>query len=63
VGFKLSLGLKDIELVQKTAAEVLVAMPVAALLRERLIAALAHGREDMDWSALAMGVLDDAGIN
>jgi 3-hydroxyisobutyrate dehydrogenase-like beta-hydroxyacid dehydrogenase len=62
-GFKLSLGLKDIELVQKTAAEVRVAMPVAALVHERLIAALAHGREDMDWSALALGVLDDAGIN
>jgi hypothetical protein len=49
--------------VQKTAAEVRVAMPVAALVHERLIAALVHGREDMDWSALALGVLDDAGIN
>lgn len=61
-GFKLSLGLKDIELVQKTAHEVRVAMPIAALVRERMIAALAHGREHMDWSALALGVLDDAGI-
>ncbi|MGO9061134.1 MAG: NAD(P)-dependent oxidoreductase [Candidatus Binataceae bacterium] len=61
-GFKLPLGLKDVELVLKTAGEARVPMPVAALLRDRMIAGLAHGREDMDWSALALGVLDDAGI-
>jgi hypothetical protein len=37
-------------------------MPIAGLLRDRLIAGLAHGREQMDWSALALGVLDDAGM-
>jgi len=62
-GFKLPLGLKDVELVLKTAGEARVPMPVAALLRDRMIAGLAHGREDMDWSALALGVLDDAGIS
>ncbi len=61
-GFKLPLGLKDVELVLKTAGEARVPMPVAALLRDRMIAGLAHGREEMDWSALALGVLDDAGI-
>ncbi|HLW72220.1 MAG TPA: NAD(P)-dependent oxidoreductase [Candidatus Binataceae bacterium] len=61
-GFKLPLGLKDVELVLKTAGAARVPMPLAAMLRERIIAGLAQGREEMDWSALALGVLDDAGI-
>jgi 3-hydroxyisobutyrate dehydrogenase-like beta-hydroxyacid dehydrogenase len=61
-GFKLPLGLKDVELVLKTAGEARVPMPVAAVLRERLISGLAKGRDEMDWSALALGVLDEAGI-
>jgi 3-hydroxyisobutyrate dehydrogenase-like beta-hydroxyacid dehydrogenase len=61
-GFKLPLGLKDIELVLKTAGEARAPMPVAGILRERLVSGLAKGREEMDWSALALGALDDAGI-
>ncbi|HEV3112631.1 MAG TPA: NAD(P)-dependent oxidoreductase [Candidatus Binataceae bacterium] len=61
-GFKLSLGLKDLELALKTATEARVPVPVAALVHERMVAGLAHGREAMDWSALALGVLDDAAI-
>ncbi len=61
-GFALTLGLKDVELVLKTGGEARVPMPVAAVLRERLIAGIAHGRGEMDWSALALGVLDDAGL-
>jgi 3-hydroxyisobutyrate dehydrogenase-like beta-hydroxyacid dehydrogenase len=61
-GFALKLGLKDVELVLKTAGDAHVSMPVASVLRNRLVAALAHGRGEMDWSALALGVLDDAGI-
>ena len=62
-GFTLPLGLKDVELVLKTAGDARVPMPLAAVVRDRIIAGLAHGREAMDWSALALGVLDDAGIN
>ena len=61
-GFALKLGLKDVDLVLKTAGEAHVPMPVASVVRDRLIAALGHGRGEMDWSALALGVLDDAGI-
>lgn len=61
-GFKLVLGLKDLELALKTAAEARVPVPAAALVHERIVAGLAHGREAMDWSALALGVLDDAGV-
>jgi 3-hydroxyisobutyrate dehydrogenase-like beta-hydroxyacid dehydrogenase len=62
-GFKLALGLKDFELVLKTAGEARTPMPTAGLVRDRLIAALAKGRADLDWSGLALGALDDAGIN
>jgi 3-hydroxyisobutyrate dehydrogenase-like beta-hydroxyacid dehydrogenase len=61
-GFRLPLGLKDVELVLKTASAARVAMPLAGMIRERIIAGLAHGREELDWSALALGVLDDAAI-
>lgn len=61
-GFALTLGLKDVELVLKTAGDARVPMPIAAVLRERLIAGIAHGRGEMDWSALALGALDDAGL-
>ncbi len=61
-GFRLPLGLKDVELVLKTAGDARAPMPLAALLRERIIAGLAKGRAEMDWSALALGVLDEAGI-
>jgi 3-hydroxyisobutyrate dehydrogenase-like beta-hydroxyacid dehydrogenase len=60
--FTMPLGLKDVELVLQTAGEVRTPMPLAALLRERLISGLAKGRAEMDWSALALGVLDEAGI-
>lgn len=62
VGFRMPLGLKDVELAMRTAAEVQVAMPSASLVRDRMIASLAKGREEMDWSAIALGVLDDAGL-
>jgi 3-hydroxyisobutyrate dehydrogenase-like beta-hydroxyacid dehydrogenase len=61
-GFTLPLGLKDIELVLKTSGEVRSPMPLAGLLRDRLISGLAKGRDEMDWSALALGVLDEAGL-
>jgi 3-hydroxyisobutyrate dehydrogenase-like beta-hydroxyacid dehydrogenase len=61
-GFRLPLGLKDIDLVLKTATEANVPMPAANLLRDRFISALAKGRADLDWSAIALGVADDAGL-
>jgi 3-hydroxyisobutyrate dehydrogenase-like beta-hydroxyacid dehydrogenase len=63
VGFRLALGLKDVELALRTAREVTMAMPVASLVRDRFLASLAKGREDMDWSAIALSVLDDAGLS
>ncbi|MDO8431381.1 MAG: NAD(P)-dependent oxidoreductase [Candidatus Binatus sp.] len=61
-GFRLPLGLKDIDLVLKTAAEANVPMPAASLLRDRFLSAIAKGRADLDWSAIALGAADDAGL-
>lgn len=61
-GFRLPLGLKDIELVLKTGAEARAPMPLAALLRDRFLSSLAKGREAMDWSALALCAREDAGL-
>lgn len=61
-GFKLPLGFKDINLVLKTAAEVNMPMPLASLLHDRFISAIAKNRAELDWSAIALNVAEDAGI-
>jgi hypothetical protein len=44
------------------AAESATPLPIGSLLRDRLLSAIAKGREDLDWSALALGASDDAGL-
>jgi 3-hydroxyisobutyrate dehydrogenase-like beta-hydroxyacid dehydrogenase len=61
-GFRLPLGLKDVEIVLRSAREVNAPMPTASLLRDRFVHALAMGRADLDWSALALGAREDAGL-
>jgi 3-hydroxyisobutyrate dehydrogenase-like beta-hydroxyacid dehydrogenase len=61
-GFRLALGLKDINLALQTAASSAVPMPLASLLRDRWLTAIARGRGDMDWTAVALGVAEDAGL-
>jgi 3-hydroxyisobutyrate dehydrogenase-like beta-hydroxyacid dehydrogenase len=61
-GFRLPLGLKDIDLVLQTAVEANAPMPMASLLHDRFISAIAKGRSELDWSAIALGAADDAGL-
>jgi 3-hydroxyisobutyrate dehydrogenase-like beta-hydroxyacid dehydrogenase len=61
-GFRLPLGLKDVELVLKTSGEVRAPMPVAGILRDRFLASIARGHDEMDWSAFALGAREDAGL-
>ncbi|HEV2617952.1 MAG TPA: NAD(P)-dependent oxidoreductase [Candidatus Acidoferrales bacterium] len=61
-GFRLALGLKDINLVLQTAGSSPMPMPLASLLRDRWLGAMTKHRENLDWSAAALGVSDDAGI-
>lgn len=52
-GFKLRLGLKDVRLLLSAAEERSVPMPMAGLLRDHLLSAVAAGMGESDWSALA----------
>jgi 3-hydroxyisobutyrate dehydrogenase-like beta-hydroxyacid dehydrogenase len=60
--FKLSLGLKDISLVLQTSASSTVPMPLANLLHDHLLAAVAKGRGDLDVTGLAGEVSEAAGL-
>ncbi len=61
-GFKLSLGLKDTRLVLEAADAVSVPLPLASLLRDHFLAAMANGRGDMDWAALGLLAAENAGL-
>ena len=52
-GFRLELGLKDVRLALAAAESARTPMPVASLLRDHLLEAVAQGDGQRDWSALA----------
>ena len=62
VGFKLPLGFKDNRLLLAAAEERSVPMPMASLIHDRFVAALAQGLEDADWSAIARVTYRNAGL-
>jgi 3-hydroxyisobutyrate dehydrogenase-like beta-hydroxyacid dehydrogenase len=51
-GFAAPLGYKDIRLALAAAESLRVPMPIASLLRDRLLRLLAQGGEHLDWSAV-----------
>jgi 3-hydroxyisobutyrate dehydrogenase-like beta-hydroxyacid dehydrogenase len=61
-GFKLPLGLKDNRLLLAAAEEAAVPMPMASLVRDRFIAALAQGLAEADWAAIARISYQNAGL-
>lgn len=61
-GFRLALGLKDVNLIMQTAAASMTPLPLGSLLHDRYVSAVAKGRADLDWSAIALGVAEDAGL-
>lgn len=63
VGFKLPLGLKDNRLLLEAAEERAVPMPLASLVRDRFLAALATGLGESDWAAIARVSYRNAGLN
>jgi 3-hydroxyisobutyrate dehydrogenase-like beta-hydroxyacid dehydrogenase len=62
VGFALPLGLKDTRLVLQAAEAKSVPMPIASVIRDRFITAMARGNSDKDWSALGLIAAEDAGL-
>jgi 3-hydroxyisobutyrate dehydrogenase-like beta-hydroxyacid dehydrogenase len=61
-GFKLPLGLKDNRLLLAAAEEMAVPMPMASLVRDRFLAALAQGLGESDWSSIARISAKEAGL-
>jgi 3-hydroxyisobutyrate dehydrogenase-like beta-hydroxyacid dehydrogenase len=61
-GFRLVLGLKDITLALDAAGGERVPLPLASLIRDRYLDAIAHGQGDADWSALSEVSARHAGI-
>ncbi len=61
-GFKLSLGLKDVSLVLAAAVAARAPMPVASLVRDHVLAAIARNGEELDWSSFARVSAENAGL-
>jgi 3-hydroxyisobutyrate dehydrogenase-like beta-hydroxyacid dehydrogenase len=61
-GFKLPLGLKDNRLLLAAAQEAGAPMPMASLVHDRFVAALARGLGESDWAAIARVSYQDAGL-
>ena len=61
-GFAAPLGLKDLRLALAAAEGLEVPMPLASLLRDRLLALVAPGGTNQDWSAIASLAARDAGL-
>jgi 3-hydroxyisobutyrate dehydrogenase-like beta-hydroxyacid dehydrogenase len=62
VGFALPLGLKDVRLVLQAAEARNVPMPIASVLHDRFVTAMARGNENKDWSVIARVAAEDAGL-
>jgi 3-hydroxyisobutyrate dehydrogenase-like beta-hydroxyacid dehydrogenase len=61
-GFRLTLGMKDVGLALEAASGESIPMPLASLIHDHYLDAVAHGRGDADWSALAEVAARCAGI-
>ncbi len=61
-GFKMRLGLKDVKLALAAAEAADAPLPLASMIRDHLLTALARGMEDMDWSATAKLAAENAGL-
>jgi 3-hydroxyisobutyrate dehydrogenase-like beta-hydroxyacid dehydrogenase len=61
-GFALALGLKDVRLVLAAADELAAPMPLASLLKDHFLSALAAGQAELDWSSMVRVAARAAGL-
>lgn len=61
-GFALQLGLKDVRLVLAASEECAAPMPLASLVHDTLLSALAQGQGEMDWSSMTEVIARNAGL-
>jgi 3-hydroxyisobutyrate dehydrogenase-like beta-hydroxyacid dehydrogenase len=60
--FAMPLGVKDVELALATAREAGMKLPSGEMIRKHLLAAIAAGRAEQDWAALAGHIAAEAGL-
>ena len=56
------LGLKDNRLLMAAAEDAAVPMPMASLIHDRFLAAMAQGMSESDWAAIARLTFKSAGL-
>jgi 3-hydroxyisobutyrate dehydrogenase-like beta-hydroxyacid dehydrogenase len=61
-GFALRLGFKDVRLVLEAAGEFAAPMPLASLIHDNFLSAMAHGQGDQDWSSVIRVAARNAAI-
>ncbi len=61
-GFALRLGLKDVRLMLAASEECMSPMPLASVVRDQFLSALAQGQGEMDWSSVAQVAARSAGL-
>lgn len=61
-GFKMRLGLKDVKLALAAAESMDMSLPVASVIRDHALTAIARGMEELDWSATAKLAAENAGL-
>jgi 3-hydroxyisobutyrate dehydrogenase-like beta-hydroxyacid dehydrogenase len=61
-GGTLALGLKDNRLLLDAARELSVPLPVASLVRDQMLAAIAAGNAELDWASLSDTAIRNAGL-
>jgi 3-hydroxyisobutyrate dehydrogenase-like beta-hydroxyacid dehydrogenase len=62
-GFKLTLGLKDVNLALEAASETSMQLPAAQIVRENMLQAIDQGLGDKDWSIVAKFTRRRAGLD
>ncbi len=62
-GFKMPLGLKDTRLMLQAAERLSAPMPIANIVHDHFLSAIANGYGDLDWSALALVIAQSAGLS
>jgi 3-hydroxyisobutyrate dehydrogenase-like beta-hydroxyacid dehydrogenase len=60
--FAMPLGVKDVELALATAREAGMDLPLGEMIRGHLLEAIAAGRAEQDWAALAGHIASEAGL-
>jgi 3-hydroxyisobutyrate dehydrogenase-like beta-hydroxyacid dehydrogenase len=60
--FTVKLGLKDVELALEVGGDTGVPMPLAELMREQHLGAIAHGYGDREWAAVGNYIAENAGL-